>query len=131
VGFPINGYLAFLHRLQQSGLGFRRSAIDFVCEKERSEDWAADEGELVALKVEDICAGDVGGHEVGRELDTGKVTAEHVGESTHQQRFGHAGNSLDKCVLTREDDDQGLLYHVVLADDHLSHLGAGRRQDFR
>jgi hypothetical protein len=66
----VNRHDPFLHRLQQGGLRFCRSAIDFIGEQERSEDRAFDERKLVALQIEDVRAGDIGGHQVGRKLDT-------------------------------------------------------------
>ena len=40
MAFTINGHLPLLHRLQQCGLGFRRSAIDFVGQQDVGEDRA-------------------------------------------------------------------------------------------
>lgn len=68
LGFAVNGYLAFVHRLQKSRLGARRSAIDFVGEKEVGKDGARDEIEIAVLLAVEIVSDDVGREEVGREL---------------------------------------------------------------
>ena len=59
-------------------------------------------------EVEDVGAGDVGGHQVGRELDARELAAEHVRERARQQRLGHAGHAFDQRVLAGEDHDQRL-----------------------
>ena len=117
VVLAINGHHPFLHRLQQGGLRLGRRAVDFVGQQERGEDRPFDEGELVALQVEDIGAGDVGRHEVGGELDAGEVAAQHPGQRAHEQGFGDAGHALDERMVAGEDGDERLFDHRVLADD--------------
>ena len=66
------GDLAFLHRLQQGRLRLRRRAVDFVGEQDVREDRPFDEAELASalvVFVEHRGAGDVGRHQVGRELN--------------------------------------------------------------
>ena len=63
---------------------FAGGAVDFVGEQEGGEDRAFDEGELVVLEVEDVRAGDVGGHEIGRELDAVEVGAEDARQGAHE-----------------------------------------------
>ena len=61
---------------EQRRLRFGRRAIDLVGQQEGGEDRALDQREFVALQVEDVGAGDVGGHQVGRELDALELAAE-------------------------------------------------------
>ncbi len=84
--------------------------------------------ERVALEVEDIRAGDVGGHQVGRELDAVEVRAEHVGERADEQRLGDAGHAFDERVLAGEDRDERLIDDLLLADDDLADFRAGGGQ---
>ena len=68
-----DGDLVLLHRLEQARLGLRRGAVDLVGEHEVREDRAGLEPEdpLPVLLDEDVRAGDVGRHQVRRELDRG------------------------------------------------------------
>ena len=88
--------------------GCRRRAIDFVGEQEGGEDRAWDKGEFVFLEVEHARAGDVRGHEVGRELNARELAAEKVRQGADQQRLGDAGHALDQRVLADEDRDERL-----------------------
>ncbi len=77
------------------------------------------------LEVEDVGAGDVGGHEVRRELDAVELRAEDVGQRADEQGFRHAGHAFDEGVLAGEDGDERLVHHVLLADDDFGDLFAG------
>jgi hypothetical protein len=78
---PAHGDRALLHRLEQRGLGLGRGAVDLVGQDEVGEDRARLELELrrplLASVLDDVGADDVGGHQVGRELDAaeGQVQA--------------------------------------------------------
>ena len=65
----------------------------------------------------DARADEVGGHEVGRELDAAEGAAEHVGERLDGQRLGQAGDALEQHVAAGQQRDQQALEHRVLADD--------------
>ena len=125
----IDGHLPFLHGLEQRALRFGGRAVDLVGEQERREDRSAHQLEGVVLEVEDIGAGDVGGHQVRGELDAVEVRAEDVRERAHEEGFGHAGHALDERVLAGEDGDERFIDHVLLADDDFGHFGAGGRQE--
>src|SRR5207342_167609 len=61
--------LSLLHRLEERSLRFRRSTVDLVPEEEVRKDRPRPELEVPVPLVPDRGAGDVRGHEVGRELD--------------------------------------------------------------
>ena len=82
------------------------------------------------LQVEDVRAGDVGGHQVGRELDAREIRAEHARERAHEQRLGDAGHAFDERVVAGEDGDERLFDDVVLADDDLAGFRPRLREDF-
>ncbi len=115
---------------EEGGLGLGRGAIDFIRKEEGGEDRAAQERELIALEVEDIGAGDVRGHEVGRELDAGEVAAEDMGEGADEEGLGDAGHAFDEGVMAGEDDDERFLDDIVLADDDLADFGTSFGEDF-
>ena len=65
----VGRHLLLLHRLEQRGLRLRRGAIDLVGEEKIREDGTRLEAEDRVSLVVDRRARDVGGHQVGRELD--------------------------------------------------------------
>ena len=72
--------------------------------------------------LEHLRAGDVGGHEVGRELDALAAEVERAGQRAGHERLGQAGRADEQAVAAREERDEHLADHVGLADDHARHL---------
>ena len=70
----------------------------------------------VAL-VPDRRAGDVGGHQVGRELDAREADARHLRERARGERLREAGEVLEQHVPVGEQADEDELERVALADD--------------
>ena len=114
---PLDGHLPFLHRLQQCGLGLRRGAIDLIGEEEVREDRPRAKHEVTAALVVDKRARDVGGHQVGGELDALEIEPRHRGERARHQRLGQARNVFDQHVAIGEDRHQDQGEHITLADD--------------
>ena len=120
VGLPADGDLALLHRLEQRALHLGRRPVDLVGQHQVGEDRAERHLELAELLVVDPRADDVGGHEVGRELDALELDAERVREGLHRQRLGQPGHALDEQVAAgHEGDDHPLEQHVLADDDPL------------
>jgi maltoporin len=119
----IDGHGALLHGLQQRGLGLRRRAIDLVRQQERGEDRAFDQREFVALQVENVGAGDVRRHQVGRELNAVELASQHARQRAREQRLGQARHAFDQRMLVGQDHHQRLADGILLADDHLADLG--------
>ncbi len=121
------GDLIFLHRLEKGGLGFGRRAVDFVGEDDVCEDGAFDEAEPsappVAILFQNVRAGDVGGHQVGRELDAVKFKLKDPGEGADHQRLGQAGYADQQAMPARHEGGEQQLDHVILADDDLVQFG--------
>ena len=120
-----------LHGFEQRRLRLRRRAVDFVGQQDVGEDRALHEGPGAAagggILFDDVGAGDVGGHQVGRELDALEDQPERLRHGAHQQRLGGAGQAGDQAVAADEQRDHHLLQHFFLADDHAPHL----RHDLR
>ena len=70
----------FFHHLQQSRLGFRWRAINFVREKDRREDRSLAQLKSLRRKLKGLGANDVGGHQVGSELHPPEFQAEQSRE---------------------------------------------------
>jgi hypothetical protein len=121
VGLAAGGDARLLHRLQQRGLGLRRGAVDLVGEQQVAEHRAGDEakvalaGRLVLL--EDLAAGDVGGHEVGRELHARELEVEGLGQAADEQGLGEAGHADEQAVAAAEQAHEQQVDDALLADD--------------
>ena len=120
--------MLFLHRLEQRGLRFRRRAVDFIREQHLREDGAFLENELSlsgrGVFLDDVGAGDVRGHEVGRELDAAEAHVQRLRERADHRGLREAGHAFEQAVAAREDGDEELLDHVLLPDDEFRHLVA-------
>ena len=118
--------LPLLHRLQQGRLRLGRGAIDLVGQHDVMEQRPGQEAELAvarrAVLLQDVGPGDVGRHQVGRELDAAEAHRQALGQRADHQRLGQAGNPFQQAMPPAEERDQKLIDDVGLADDHLSHL---------
>jgi hypothetical protein len=88
--------LVFLHHFEQRALHLGRRAVDFVGEQQVGEHGAERRVELAGLLVVDARADEVGGHQVGRELDALEAAADRSRERLDRQRLGEAGNAFDE-----------------------------------
>ena len=126
VAHAADGDLVLLHGFEQGGLRLRRRAVDLVGEDDVGEHRALDELELARagrpVLLDDLGAGDVGGHQVGRELDAAEVERQASGQRRDHQRLGEAGHADQQAVAAGEDRDEELVDDLVLADDDLRHL---------
>ena len=120
--------LVLLHRFEQGRLGLRRRAVDFVGEQDVGEDRAADEADHAAARgpvlFDHLGAEDVGGHQVGRELDAVELEVDCLRQLLDQQRLGEAGHAAQQAVAAGEEGDQDLADDALLADDRLGELAA-------
>ena len=115
------GYLVLLHRLEQRGLGLGRRAVNFVGEDHVGENGAVDEDHAPALLgvLENLRARDVGGHQIGRKLNSLKFEMENLRDGFDEQGLGEAGRAGDEAMPTGEKRGEDLLDDVFLADDDL------------
>ena len=111
--------LVLLHRLEQARLRLGGRPVDLVGEDEVREDRAGLEAEdaLAALLDEDVRAGDVGRHQVRRELDPVERAVDDVGDRPDEHRLAEAGHALEQDVAVGEEAGQRLADEVALADD--------------
>src|SRR5881409_475587 len=110
--------LAFLHRLEERGLGLRRGAVDLVRQEDVREDRAASEDEVAGLAVEHVRPRDVRRQQVRRELDAAEREAEARREAFRDQCLRQPGDVFDQQVAVSEDRPEDALEHRALADDH-------------
>ncbi len=119
---PSDRDLALLHHLEQGALDLGGRAVDLVGEQEVGEDGAERRPELAGLLVVDPRPDEVGGNEVGRELDPLELATDRLGQCLDGHRLGQARDALDQDVPAREQRDDQALQEVVLADDDLLDL---------
>ena len=120
--------LVLLHRLEQARLGLGGRPVDLVGEDEVREDRARLELEdpLPVLLDEDVRAGDVGRHQVRRELDPVERAVDDVGDRPHEHRLAEARHALEQDVAVRQQAGQCLADEVALADDDPADLAFDR-----
>ena len=120
VGDAVDGDAALLHHLEQRRLRLGRGAVDLVGQHDGVEDRARVELEGALVLVVDRDAGDVGGQQVGRELDARVAALERVGQRPGQHRLARAGDVLEQEVPLgeqagqRQPDDVALAEHGLL-----------------
>ncbi len=110
-----------LHRLQQCRLGARRSAVDLVRHQELREHRTGDEAEVALAAgafLQHFAAENVGGHQVGRELNAARIEAERDAHGFDQLGLGEAGDADQQAVTAGQNSDQRAVDHLLLAEDH-------------
>ena len=117
-----DGDLLLLHRFQQCTLHLGRRAVDLVGQEDIGEDRPLLDREVAASLVVDHGADQVGGQQVGGELDAVESARDGRREGPHRQGLGQPGNSLEQDVAIGEEPDEQALDHGMLADDHLAQL---------
>ena len=119
-----------LHGFEQRRLRLRRRAVDFVGQQDVGEQRAGHEGPAALaggdVFFDDVGAGDVGGHQVGRELDALERQPERLRQRPHQQRLRGAGQAGDQAMAADEQRQQQLLDDFLLSDDDAADLRADR-----
>ena len=114
-----------LHGFQQRALRFWRGAVDFVRQHDVAENRTGTERVYrVALLVllQHVGAGDVGGHEIRRELNPGEGQGKHATQRTDQTRFADSRHALQQHVAARDHRDHRQLHDILLTDDIAPHL---------
>ena len=124
--FAAGGDLLFLHGFEHGRLGLGRGAIDFVGENQVREDRAALELEGAFARVgvhDEVRAENVGGHEVGRELDAIERHVEYLAERADEERLAEAGHAFEQHMSAAEQSDEGVFDDGGVADDDFADLG--------
>ena len=105
---------------------FGRRAVDFVGQQDVAEDRPGHERPSAVagggIFLDDVGAGDVGGHQVGRELDALEDQAQRLGDGAHHQRLRGAGQAGDQAMAADKQRSQNLIEHFFLSDDDLADL---------
>ena len=122
VGLAPDRDLALLHHLQQRALHLGRGAVDLVGEQQVGEHRPERDLELALALVVDPGADDVGGHQIGGELDPLELPADGLGQGLDRHRLGQPGHPLDQQVAAGQQGHEHPLEQLVLPDDGLLDL---------
>ena len=122
VGLASYGDLTLLHNLQQGALHLGGGAVDLIGEQQVGKDRAQRRVELACLLIVDAGAYEVGGHEVGCELDALKLSTYGLGQRLHRHGLCQPRYALHEDVPPRQQGHHHALKQVVLAHNHLLHL---------
>ena len=121
---PTTVTLLLLHRFEHGRLGLGRGAVDLVGQHDVGEHRARGRTGTRAGRpapfLQDVGAGDVHRHQVGRELDAAELQRHRLGQLADQQRLGQPRHAHQQRVAAGEQADRQPLDHVVLADDDLA-----------
>ena len=110
-----------LHGLEEGRLGAGARAVDLVGHEELGEDRSLDEPERappVGSLVEDLRTEDVGGHQVGGELDAAGIEPEDAAQGLDELGLGEARHADEQAVAARQERDEAEVDDVLLAEDH-------------
>ncbi len=120
------GDAAFLHGLEQGGLGSWAGAVDFVCHQKLAEDRAGDETEAASagLFVKHFAADDIGGHQIGGELNPFSGKAKNDAQGFDEAAFAQAREADEKNVSAAEQGHEGFVDDFLLAEDDAPDGGA-------
>ena len=118
--------LTFLHRFKQRRLGLWRRSVDLIRQHNVGEQRSLHETEIAmtgrTIFFHDLRAGDVGGHQVGCELNATERKVQRLGQRADHQRLGQTGYSLQHHVTATEQANQDLVDDGLLSDDDLAQL---------
>ena len=77
---------------------------------------------------QDLRTDDIGGHQVGGELDPLEAQPEHLAGGFDHQRLAQPGNAFDQNMASGEQRGEKFSHHLTMADDYLPDFlfGAGK-----
>ena len=117
-------HLPLLHGFQQGRLHLGGRAVDFVGQHEVGEHRALGGVILAVLRAVDQRARDVGGQQVGRELDAMERGMDGRGQGADAHGLGQAGHAFEQHVAIGQQPDQQPVHQLLLADDDPANLRA-------
>ena len=110
----------FLHRLEQRRLGSGACPVDFVGHQQLGE-YRSPHKMKTAAPVgglfQDFGAENIGGHQIGRELDAARLQAKNNAKGFDELGFGEPRHTDEQAVPARKKRDQGLLDNLPLTED--------------
>ncbi len=99
-------HLALLHRFQQGCLGFGWRTVDLVGKQQLGEDRTLAQPKLTGVEIIDVRAEDIGGHQVGRELNPLELGLHQQRNGFRHQGLRGTGYAFEQHMPAREQGDQ-------------------------
>ena len=118
--------MTFLHGFQQRCLGLGGGTVDLIGQQQVGEYRPLAQFELFGLQVVNGVAGDIAGHQVRGELDTGEITAKAAGQGSYQQGLAQAWHAFQQYVAACDQGGEHVVNHKVLANHGLAQFHAQR-----
>ena len=107
------------HGLQQGALHLGAGAVDLVGQQHLGEDGTGVKAKLLLGFIKDLQPQQIGRQQIGGELHPSAIEPQHLGQRMGKGGFAHAGQILDQQMAASQQDDQGYLELLRLAEDHL------------
>jgi hypothetical protein len=121
VTHPGDGDMVFLHGLKKGRLGAGAGAVDLVGHHHLAEDGTRHEAELALARVaflQDFRAQNIGGHQVGGELDALFGKTQNPAKRCGQLGLGKPRCAHQQGMAAAQDGGEGEFDHLRLAEDH-------------
>ena len=115
---PTDRHLPLGHDLEQRGLHLRGCAVDLVREHDVGEDRPELDVERLLRRPVDARAHEVGGNEVGRELQPGEAAAEDARDRLRGERLRETGRTFEQAVASCEPAHEEPFDHEILSHEH-------------
>ena len=112
----------FPHGFKESRLGTGRRPVDFVGQQKIREHRTSSTSKLSTLLLEHRVPGDVGRHEIGRELDAAESQIQALGEGADEEGLGQTRHAFQQAVSTSEESHQDLINRFFLPNHNLTEL---------
>jgi hypothetical protein len=117
-----DGHLVLLHGFEERALDLCGRTVDLVGEDDLGEDRAPLRREGPVARAVDEGADQVGGQQVGGELDAAKRRVDRLCQRLDGGRLGEPGDAFEEDVPVREQSDQQSVDQIALTDDHVADL---------
>ena len=117
VGHRAHGDLALAHGLEQRGLDLGRGPVDLVGQHQVVEQRPLAEHERPVLGPVDLRAGQVGGQQVGRELQTMKIPFHAVAQDLDRSGLGEPRCTLHQQMPVAQQRHEHAVQKRRLPDD--------------
>jgi len=114
-----HAHLVFAHGFEQSRLGARRSAVDFVGQQNVGKDGAFVKMEFLVVLVENRNSENVGRQQVGRKLDSFEPRVDGPGQGLGQRGFASARKIFQQDVAAAGESGQHFTGGFGLSAHHL------------
>ena len=118
-----NGHLLFLHRLQKRRLHLGGRPVDLVGQDQVGKYRTLLHHEFSRALIEDHGPNQVGGEQVGRELDTLKIELQYLRQRVDGQGFRQARYAFEQDVAARKQANQQPVHEPVLPHHNIADLG--------